>query len=173
MTTGVCDPSGKCLGAAPVSCDDGNACTTDVCLPGASDWWWFCQETGVCTIDGDCIHLSYMACDDGIPCTADFCGEAGECRHDPIHSACSDGIDCTEDLCDPVTGCDWAVSPVGAPCDDSNACTNGEACQPSPASPAGVECTGGVYTDCDDGDPCTADYCEEAAWGDSSAPPSP
>ena len=52
------DALGACVNGCQSSssaCDDGNACTTDSCLP-----------------DGQCAH-SVVSCDDGNPCTTDAC----------------------------------------------------------------------------------------------------
>ena len=78
-TKGTCDPEPEeCLptcadracggdgcGGSCGSCDDGDACTADVC-----------DET-----DGRCAHVP-IACDDGDPCTTDTCDTAIGCRHE-------------------------------------------------------------------------------------------
>jgi MYXO-CTERM domain-containing protein len=46
------------------------------------------------------------------------------------------------------------VAADGAACDDGLACNESEVC-------TGGTCGGGAATDCDDGDPCTADSCAE------------
>jgi len=115
-----------------VSCDDGNPCTVDVCLPG----------TG-------CLHKTpALPCDDGNPCThSDVC-LAGECLGEPV--TCHDANPCTLDSCDPASGqclhgyVDW-------PCDDGTLCTSGDVCV------LGV-CIG-LAIACDDANPCTSDSC--------------
>lgn len=68
---------------------------------------------------------------------------------------CLDGDPCTDESCDAVTGqCTPAPLGDGAPCDDADACTQGDqclagACQGAPAGP-----------ECDDDTPCTSDYCD-------------
>ena len=47
-------------------------------------------------------------------------------------------------------------------CDDGLVCNGSETCDTSGATP-GVGCLPGTAVDCDDGDPCTTDICEEPA----------
>ena len=84
-------------------------------------------------VDNDCDGVTdEQACDDDNPCTVDTCLPAVE---DP---------GCSHDALDAV------------PCDaDSNACTVGDICA------KGV-CKPGTAKNCDDGNPCTKDYCDMA-----------
>jgi hypothetical protein len=71
------------------------------------------------------------------------CGQAPE--------ACDDGNGCTVDSCNTSTGlCVW--EPVS--CDDLDACTGVETCDPTSGA-----CEPGAPLLCDDGDPCTQDEC--------------
>jgi|GEM_PF-7133161 len=63
--------------ASDSECDDGNACTTDVCSGGS------------------CFH-NMLDCADADPCTVDSC-VAGACQHNP--KDCSDFNPCTTDSC--------------------------------------------------------------------------
>ncbi len=81
--------------------------------------------------------------DGGPPCTID--------------AECNDGIGCTIDTCTPE-GCTNTVDD-GA-CDDGMVCNGSETCDGSGATP-GMGCLPGTPVDCDDGDPCTTDLCEE------------
>ena len=143
---GVCTV-GSCGAQIAKSCDDGNACTTDSCLPGKGCAW----------------SPTTAACDDGNPCTAgEVCGVvAGKgvvCQGGkPVDgaAACDDKNACTTDSCDVAKGC-IHTGKVGTPCDDGSACTSGETCQASGAcQPAGGPA-------CDDGNPCTKDSCDTA-----------
>jgi hypothetical protein len=143
---GVCTV-GSCGAQIAKSCDDGNACTTDSCLPGKGCAW----------------SPTTAACDDGNPCTAgEVCGVvAGKgvvCQGGkPVDgaAACDDKNACTTDSCDVAKGC-IHTGKVGTPCDDGSACTSGETCQASGAcQPAGGP-------ECDDGNPCTKDSCDTA-----------
>ncbi len=115
----------------PVTCDDGDPCTNDVCI----------SPTG-------CSHPNNTAsCDDSNPCTEnDVCSD-GTCDGSAV--TCDDGNPCTDDSCDPATGC--TVTFNTGSCDDGNSCTTNDLC-------ADGVCIGG-QTNCDDGDPCTSDSC--------------
>jgi hypothetical protein len=88
--TGTC-LSGICIHSIPMDCDDGNACTTDTCVP----------VTG-------CVHTEHAdgsVCDDGLFCIAnDHCRRGLDlilvCRGDIGSNPCDDGDTCTMDLCD-------------------------------------------------------------------------
>jgi hypothetical protein len=124
-----------CLIGADGVCDDGNACTTDVCIPG----------TG-------CLHANA----DGGPCPASPCStamcKAGQCV---VQTSCDDDDDCTDDACveSPIEHCVHTPVPDSreVPCSDGKACTEGGvciagACKTSPMRDGNP---------CDDGDPCT------------------
>jgi len=75
------------------SCDDGNACTVDIC-----------SDTG-------CIHIPKV-CNDGDVCTTDTCNaDSGQCVFDPIPQCgaqleqCSDFTDCGS--CAQSSECGW------------------------------------------------------------------
>lgn len=70
-------------------CDDGNACTEDLC-PALNSICKFVP------IDGCC--LSSLDCNDGDPCTLDQCQE-NECDH--IDQCCTDDLECDDgdDIC--------------------------------------------------------------------------
>jgi hypothetical protein len=87
-------------------------------------------------------------CDDANFCTDDTCNY-GYCDHTP--KSCSDNSVCTTDTCNPATGCVYTNNIN--PCDDNNACTSGDTC-------GGGSCNPGTPIDCDDGNPCTDDYCK-------------
>jgi len=79
----------------------------------------------------------------------------------PMCSAgCDDGIACTSDLCEDGR-CEY--TPDDSLC-ASQFCITGRVCDPS------AGCLGGAPRDCDDGDPCTANACVEAAARCDSTP---
>lgn len=163
-TTETCDPKTGCKykDLAFVPCDDGNGCTTaDVC------------KFGVCKGKGG------KSCDDGKPCTDDTCDLAGDCTHVQVEKPCNDGSFCTSfdlcaagqcggkakdcddddactlDACNPQSGlCGHAQSADGTACLGVGPCVVGASCQ------AGL-CVGKAKT-CDDGNPCTADACNDS-----------
>lgn len=138
-------------------CDDGLACTVDVCEPTGCAHLVACDDGIACTIDtcgpSGCTHAPHDdACDDGVPCTTDSCGPSG-CTHTPHDDACDDGIGCTFDACEP-TGCVHA--PADALCEDGALCTvdtcvPGAGCEHAPSDAV-----------CDDGIACTIDTCDDA-----------
>jgi hypothetical protein len=148
---------------AVLSCDDQNACTTDVCdMPlehgaaGCSHNAISCDDSNACTADGcdpasGCFHTDISGqCDDNSACTTDTCNPATGCVHTPVD--CNDGSACTNDGCDPATGCTHSQ----VDCNDGNACTQ-DGCNPA---------TGCTHTDisssCNDGNACTNDSCNPA-----------
>ena len=128
--------SGVCTGA-PLECDDGNHCTFDVCA----------ADTG-CTYED--VEAG-TPCDDGSVCTvAESCVEGVCGGGEPL--ACDDGDPCTDEVCDDAEGCMPSFNE--SPCEDGSPCTAGDVCS------EGV-CTSGGLTNCDDGDVCTIDLCDE------------
>ncbi len=160
-TVDTCEPGVGCQHQALTGpCEDGDACTQgDECVAGhcqgeAVD----CTDTNPCTEDGcdkvdGCFHtaLDGAPCDDGSVCTLDEVCVEGECKGTPLD--CDDHNLCTADTCDAVAGCLHAAE-EGAQCDDGLECTVGDEC-----TSEGV--CGGDPVDCDDGDMCTDDACEE------------
>jgi cysteine-rich repeat protein len=81
-TAASCCSAGCSFQPEGTACDDGSACTTDVC-DGAN--------TCVSTIN---------SCDDGNPCTDDSCNPASGCLHDNNTAPCDDNDVCTApDVC--------------------------------------------------------------------------
>jgi len=167
------DTLGECASGCTTAqeCGDGNACTTDTCLP-----------------DGTCGH-AVVDCNDGNACTAESCEPATGCVSTPSNGvACEDGNECTDDdVCSAgacqgtaVAGCCLDAQD----CNDGNACSDdvctAHACTNTPVAcadadpcvvgfcdPASGECDA-VPVDCNDGNPCTADTC--SAVGCAHAP---
>ncbi|MCB9787963.1 MAG: putative metal-binding motif-containing protein [Deltaproteobacteria bacterium] len=136
----LCDQlDNDCDGATDENlCDDGNPCTTDACNG-----------------DGSCAHTNDNAklCDDGSVCTqVDKCID-GVCTG-LNKLICNDSNPCTDDTCDAVAGC--LNEQNTAPCQDGNQCTTNDTC-------VGGVCVGGPLLVCNDGNPCTNDYCDPAS----------
>lgn len=133
-----CTSDGICEGTQTLDCDDLNPCTIDICVPGQG-----------CTHD---IEENGVACDDGDICTSgDNCLDA-ECVG--AFPKCDDGNPCTADSCNFATGECNNLTQSNFPCDDLNACTNGDICQNG-------ACVPGKTVDCNDDNPCTTDDCVE------------
>jgi hypothetical protein len=96
-STSACH-SGACL-AATLSCDDGDACTADECLPGSGCLHKPIPDAPGCTTTG---CTTSKDCDDKSACTTESC-EAGTCKYKA--AICDDGIACTVDSCHAVWGC--------------------------------------------------------------------
>lgn len=73
---------------------------------------------------------------------------------------CNDGNPCTDDSCDAVAGCLTTLNT--APCEDGSQCTTGDAC-------SGGVCKPGPALVCNDGNPCTTDFCDPASGCSVSA----
>lgn len=135
--TDLCHDFSQCSGGVcpvgtPVSCDDGNPCTTDGCEPA----------TG-------CTHVADDAatCPDADLCTETAC-KRGKCV--AIDSQCEAFDDChIAGTCNPKSGfCDSPPAPSGTDCDSGNGkCDTKGKCIPNPPGGeggAGGEGTGGV-----------------------------
>lgn len=116
-------------------CDDGDACTDDVCAGSCVHTAVTCDDGDVCTVDAcdpgaGCVFSlapDGTACDDGDACTASDACVGGACASGAAVD-CDDGDVCTVDSCDPVAGCQSAPAPDGTACDDGDACTDGDVC---------------------------------------------
>ena len=127
---------GVCAGVKK-NCDDGNACTQDVC-----------QKTGTCKSES-----KKGTCDDGNACTeGDFC-VGNTCKSKP--KICNDTVECTDDTCDPQTGgCKYSPQAYNdKPCTDANKCTENDKC-------ISGECKGSLVV-CEDGNSCTENLCNK------------
>jgi hypothetical protein len=160
-TTTTTLPIAGCLSDG--ECDDGNACTKDICAEGgcqhsprdaSCDDGRFCNGDDFC-VDGRCEGHKGDPCAGGDVC-ADSCEESSESCHADIGTACSDGDLCT----------------TGDTCDGSGRCVAGDPLDCSPIDGQCVRgmCDGGSGTcvarpvdeSCDDGIACTErDACSE------------
>jgi len=154
-----CDPdTGDCIPGTPPDVDDGIACTADACADGAVT---HTPDDSLCTGDDLCKVYTCDAaegcvsadknCDDNDVCTFDYCSGAGDCVNSPKNS--DDQNPCTDNICDPIDG--WSFPPNNdLTCDDGSACNGAEFCLDG-------ECETNAPLNCDDGDDCTVDTCDE------------
>ena len=121
-----------CQSAA--DCDDGNACTNDVC-----------QASGVCRNDPN-YNTSTQCCNPATGATTTI----------------NDGNVCTDDTCDPITGLvDHSPVPIGTSCgsgadtecDNPDTCDASGVCQPN-LEPSGAACGDPAVTECTAADTC-------------------
>lgn len=168
-TAGDFCEGGECISGSIVPCEDHNPCTQDYCLPDSGCFHTnlngvSCDDGDACTLGDSCFGGICMGggqellCDDWNDCTSDICDPDVGCTF-PLSgnpccvldvNVCADDDPCTIDTCNPATGACIRLNNDG-PCSDGNACTEGDICV------SGV-CTGEV-ADCDDGSPCTNDFC--------------
>lgn len=131
---GTVDPSEEC--------DDGNTLNTDACvascvLPACGDGY---------------VQDGVEDCDDGNTTDGDCCSSS--CHFEGAGSSCAaDSNVCTDDVCDGAGECTHPNNT--APCDDGKICTDGDHCA------AGV-CVSGGPLNCEDGSPCTFNFCSAA-----------
>lgn len=149
-------------GTDGLACADADACTVGdkceggVCIAGTEALE--CNDQNPCTDDGcnsliGCIFVNTGSpCTDGNACTdGDVCSQ-GSCIPGPARICPDDGNPCTETWCDSGTGC------LTEPLPDSTECEN-------EGDPCSIDaCLGGfcyhIANLCDDGNPCTDDYCD-------------
>jgi len=177
------DTVGKCVSGCQgdTECDDGNLCTSDVCLADGTcaSEVVDCDDGNVCTLDSceasqGCLNLPNdgAACDDGNACTNDDTCLATDCSGIPADDCCVDDEDCEDDDLCSLNYCsagecfsepeDCSLDSVcGIPGLD-NACLVGF-CDPATGACSTAE------ADCEDGDICTDDLCD-AAVGCFSVP---
>ncbi len=174
----------SCTALDPVGapCNDGRFCTSvDTCDSGGS-----CVSGGSpcpgSDGDGDCAEscdelsdtctaadAEASPCDDGLFCTSvDRCDGRGACLgwSDPCAGATADGdADCSES-CDEERDECAAPDLDGSACEDGLACTLDERC-------IGGSCTPSGRTTCDDGNPCTDEFCapDGSCLGEYNASP--
>ncbi len=181
---------GQCNGAL-VATDDGNACTTDSCVPlqgvvHAPLDATACDDGSACTVGDICTKGLCTAgagkpdCDDKLACTTDSCSPTVGCLHTGNSgAACDDGSQCTtDDTCAKGTctgsplpcndsqlcttdSCDKVKGCVFTPIPNGSECSDGSACTGGDACNGGL-CFGGPVVDCNDGEACTNDSCGKA-----------
>jgi hypothetical protein len=171
---------GTCLGAL-VECDDGNLCTNDTCDKAGGGCKYEpntlkCDDGDGCTQNDQCAAGACKGAPDAVtcpcktgadcpddqnPCNGVFSCEANQCVTKPGSAiSCPAATNpCVENKCNPASPkadkCEAKLKTTGTPCDDDNACTVADSCD------AGT-CKAGAKLVCNDGNPCTDDFCVEA-----------
>jgi hypothetical protein len=136
------------------SCDDGNPCTIDTCVP---------DLTALAT----CSNVPVSCPDDGNVCNGpEHCDPVtGQCVSGPALVCPDDGNVCNgPEHCDPILGC-VSGPPLECP-DDGNVCNGPEHCVP------GQGCVSGPPLSCpDDGNVCNGPEHCDPILGCVSGPP--
>ncbi len=154
MDMQACDADGD-------GCTVGDACVAGECVAGTEE---------VCPADaGPCLVTSCVSdgpsafhcekhvapgnppCEDANACTTGDTCSGGICTGTP--KECDDSDVCTVDTCE-EGACVATLVPNDEPCNDGNACTSDDRCRPHGCR--------GTEMSCDDGDPCTFDWCSDA-----------
>ena len=131
--------AGACTVVSVVDCNDGNSCTNNGCDSTTGDCWSLPVDEGTACPRED-------LCNGPASCISGLCVDG-----DPIQ--CDDGSVCTNDACNSDDGmCDFL------PVDDGLPCVTGNLCAQSSECVSGL-CQDQTYTECDDFNPCTQDYC--------------
>ena len=93
-------------------------------------------------------------CNDNVSCTTDSCRQ-GWCEFTPDHGECSnnDGNPCTQAHCILGKGCRTDAVSNGTEC-ASGKCYSSAVCQDGNCQTSG-------FVNCDDGNQCTADFCDD------------
>ena len=110
------------------------------------------NEFGTCTGWRTCANDGLSSCSANSP-TEEICdGIDNNCDGTPDEGTlCYDDNECTEDSCQAEMGCLYEPT-TGSACNDGDLCTHDDLCQED-------SCVG-LPMDCDDGNPCTADFCD-------------
>lgn len=151
--------AGSCSAGTSIGCDDGIACTSDLCdeptdaclhLPNDAlcGDGTVCNGIETCSPGAGCQSGTPLDCNDSNACSTDACDPITGCTHGTV--SCDDVNACTVNSCEPASGCTFP--PIS--CSDGNVCTD-DSCNTS---------TGCVFTNntapcADDGNACTNDVC--------------
>ena len=171
---GVVDPGELCDGDCPSSCDDKNPCTVDLMKGNAARCSVLCSHESILETnagDGCCpVGATAQADSDCSPTCGDGTTNGNELCDGDCPTTCDDGDPCTADrLSGAAAKCNVACSHQTI-----TASKSGDACCPAGANArtdadCSAVCGNGVRegdelcdgtdcpSDCDDGDPCTAD----------------
>ena len=149
----------NCKNTASIVCEDGIACTEDVCDPGSIIY----DASFASATQAGCYHVpSNALCEDSYGCTDNVCApddssaDVNGCTINMNNAKCNDGVDCTTDTCSPYVaeatsaGCVFVTD--DSQCDDSSICTT-DVCV------IGQGCTNEPIT-CEDNVFCTVDSCD-------------
>jgi hypothetical protein len=136
----ILQPDGTCR-YAPVTCDDKNKCTNDVCDPTDGQCTYTlisctqdpCKNPAYCDADsGKCVATD-IDCNDNNLCTVDSlsCGAGlnATCLHTVANGTCDDNNVCTNDFCNSTSKADSdKCYHTDIPCPAPTACQKSVGC---------------------------------------------
>ena len=180
-TTDDCEPGGGCVNEELADgdpcedgskCSEGDQCQEGVCVggdqiacedPSPDDCVYVACDPSTGACDKNELHPDGHPCLDGNPCTdGDACDGSGQCDSGEDHE-CTAQHPCKKAWCNEqakegTNPCilDWKQEGVG--CNDGDACTDSDKCEAGDGD--ALECLG-APVDCDDGNSCTTDSCDE------------
>jgi hypothetical protein len=154
-TRDICDGQGVCL-HSPITCDDDNPCTTTSCDPASGCTFSPVDDGTPCST----ASIPNGTCQDGT-CEVSCPGVGSPCSTG-LFGICAEGtiqcIDPGKPVCVPThqpvdETCNGLDDDCDGQIDNGATCPNGLPCQNGACG-----CTSNE--DCDDGDPCTTEYCD-------------
>ena len=144
-------------GESPDTCpqDCGTACGNCKCESGED--WQSCPVDCAWCGDGVCSPCD-LAKETVETCPFDCADKECYPKSPKPQIACSDGNPCTKDVCDKAGKCQYVDATAGLPtpptCTDADVCTVGDHCSDKSCK------AGPNKKPCDDGNPCTTDFCD-------------
>lgn len=147
----ICDGTGNVVNAsnnADLPADDGNQCTTEVCIAGNPNsqnlpYGTACSQSGGVICDGSGTCISNAVCGDGITQAGESCDDGNLTNGDGCSAVCTvqSGYTCTgsPSVCNSLCG-DGVVTGTES-CDDANN-TPGDGCSATCSVESGFTCIG-------------------------------
>jgi len=179
---------GDCIGSGNLTCDDGNVCTDDACIPATGCSFTnnqaACSDGNACTTgdscaNGWCLSGGPLDCDDEDPCTVDTCDSQDGCIYSDADEGtpCGDLFNdiCKQGICLCVANCDGkncgddGCNGSCGSCSGQDACSNGICvCQPAcDGKECGADGCGDDCGPCPNGSYCDNDQCKVGECGGS------
>jgi len=171
---------GTCQPGTPIVCNDGVACTDDICDNDTAS----CVSIPVDALCGDgtfCngseICSPGTGCGGGVdPCPGQQCNEnTNTCIECSVNGDCNDGQFCNgAEICSAQQTCTSGSAPCGGQyCDESSNsceecvidahCDDGQFCNGTESCSGAGSCQSGTSVNCSDGIACTSDSCDEGS----------
>ncbi len=177
VRTALCRTGQSCCGGACVTCNDGDACTTDACdatagactntggAGAACDDGLFCTAPGTCAADGSCTPggdpcAGSTTCDEGMRACVG-CASDADCPDDEVVGACGSLEDAMPDQICMGAGTQTVMT-TPYTCDASGSCVPGptrisqQSCTVTVDTTRTCDTTDQMWFGCE-GDPCVTE----------------